>query len=131
MIPVDQEISDAVNGDCFPACVASVLELPLADVPGFVRGNADDWFEQFAAWAVGRGYAAAYVPNDPPIAPRGYAIGVCDYHEFQGITVGHAIVALDGRPVHCPHPSRAGLGKSVRFWALLMPLGQPVTVEAA
>lgn len=39
MKPVMQEIIDAGVGDCFSACLASLLEIPLADVPKFRRDN--------------------------------------------------------------------------------------------
>lgn len=36
MIPVDQSIVDRERGDCWSACIASILELPLEAVPKFV-----------------------------------------------------------------------------------------------
>lgn len=36
MIPVDQAIVSNTKGDCWSACLASILELPLEDVPKFV-----------------------------------------------------------------------------------------------
>jgi len=39
------------KGNCFQACVASVLELPLEAIPDFCNGaNADDWFQEFSKW---------------------------------------------------------------------------------
>lgn len=35
MKPVFQQIFDERKGDCFAACLASLLEIPLADVPNF------------------------------------------------------------------------------------------------
>jgi hypothetical protein len=131
MIPVDMTIYDAAYGNCLNASVASILEVAIDDVPGFVDGNPDDWFEKFAAWLVDRGYAAAHIPNTPAVALRGYHVGVCDYHEVDGELLGHAIVALDGKPVHCPSKCRSGLTKPVRYWIALVPLGGTLTVERA
>lgn len=39
MKPVFQEIISKGEGDCFSACLASLLEIPLADVPKFNRDN--------------------------------------------------------------------------------------------
>jgi hypothetical protein len=39
MKPVYQENVDAGTGDCFSACLASLLEIPLASVPKFRRDN--------------------------------------------------------------------------------------------
>lgn len=39
MKPIFQTVSNpGETGDCFAACVASVMELPLTDVPHFYRG---------------------------------------------------------------------------------------------
>lgn len=39
MKPVMQEIVDQGKGDCFSACLASILEVPLNSVPKFLRDN--------------------------------------------------------------------------------------------
>lgn len=36
MKPVFQKVVDAGKGDCWAACIASILELPLEEVPNFV-----------------------------------------------------------------------------------------------
>ena len=41
MKPVDQTLFGEGRGNCLPACIASVLELPLEAVPHFVL--EDDW----------------------------------------------------------------------------------------
>lgn len=116
MKPVDQsEHTNRVMGDCFEACLASVLECTRAEIPAFCAGETDEeWLQTLAKWLAPRGVTIAYVPNDPPIAPRGFHVGCND---------AHAIVALDGRPIHCPHPSRAGLHQRVDYWVALVPIG--------
>lgn len=39
MKPVYQQIVEKGTGDCFSACLASLLEIPLEDVPKFRRDN--------------------------------------------------------------------------------------------
>jgi len=34
---VKQTINDAENGDCLAACVSAIFEIPLEDVPNFVK----------------------------------------------------------------------------------------------
>jgi len=55
MIPVHQEILKAGSGDCFSACLASLLELSLESVPKFRRDAgesgcmyqlAENWLKQ-------------------------------------------------------------------------------------
>ena len=48
MKPVDQTILTAPGGNCFAACVASILELPLADVPNFC--SEERWWNALQIW---------------------------------------------------------------------------------
>ena len=45
MIPVNQTICNFQNGDCFRACVASVLGAPIESVPNFMK-DGEAGFEQ-------------------------------------------------------------------------------------
>lgn len=46
---VFQQVTGYAGGDCFPACVASILELDLADVPRFCD-EPEGWFDRFTVW---------------------------------------------------------------------------------
>lgn len=121
MIPVDQTEFGA-RGDCFRACVASILELASADVPHFCEPGVTSWWHFFLDWATNRGYVvetggpfhgehwytyegsrfewSAYPWDERP--PVGYSIltGTSPRHV---VTNGqHAVVALDGVMVHDP-----------------------------
>lgn len=50
MKPVHQEIIDAGIGDCFSACLASLLELPLAEVPKFRRDHGREMMTEARRW---------------------------------------------------------------------------------
>lgn len=107
------------NGDCYRACVASIVELPIAEVPHFADGCADleemycrvrDWlFEQgyglfrtycSAGWTLER-LLKCFSEDNPgvPIIISGVARA--------NPTETHAVVALNGRLAH--DPSGAGL----------------------
>jgi hypothetical protein len=58
-------------------------------------------------------------PEYPPIAPPGYHIA-CG--KSPRLKHQHAVVALDGKIVHDPHPTRAGLDGEIASWILLIPL---------
>jgi hypothetical protein len=79
-------------GDCFAACVASVLGLPTADVPDF-RGRG--WPPRLRAWLAARGRRVTFAAEPP----AGYA--VCSRRVFDGNI--HAVVTHDGRVVHDPN----------------------------
>lgn len=122
MIPVMQTNFD--GGNCLSACLASILELPLADVVDTTPPADTEGWSQWnlvIEWLRGRGltlwpmdgtllrlvetYAGPRLQPHPPCAhyigsgpsPRG-----SDYH---------AVVMYQGEIVHDPHP---GKGLSVR-----------------
>jgi hypothetical protein len=114
VIPADQTRFGSAEGNCFSACVASILEIPLEDVPQFMVG---DWWANFTAWCEPRGIIPKYWPArgwcdlDPVRVflgvPTGYAIMSGESPRHPGVL--HAVVALDGAIAHDPHPSRAGI----------------------
>jgi hypothetical protein len=105
VIPVDQTRFGDPDGNCLAACVASLLELPLADVD--VRGDGE-WWQGLARWLEPRGLwplAFSYPTPEALEQVKGYAI-------VSGMTergLLHATVWRAGKLVHDPHPSRAGL----------------------
>lgn len=84
MIPVEQqkmaifdEKGDNVQrGDCLTACLASLFELPLDEVPHFVA--TDNWFSEYSNWLVDRGLQLGQVhlcvDEDDPTKLTGYPI---------------------------------------------------------
>ena len=117
MIPVDQTklgtLEENREDNCLAACVASILELDLADVLDLP--DTASWLRDLAEWMVTEhklcpmvlenlppffhGHAIAYGPG-----PRGHL---------------HAVVWRQepgsGAIAHDPHPSRAGLKRANRF----------------
>lgn len=105
MRPVDQTTFGVPGGNCFTACVASLLELPIDEVPYFMAD--DDWFPGFQQWLKRWGLWAVGFAWDEKWRPDGLCI-------LSGVTVRHptglhSVVARGDAIVHDPHPSRAGL----------------------
>lgn len=52
MIPVQQKISEVGSGDCFSACIASLLEMSLESVPNFRReaGQSGCMYDLAETW---------------------------------------------------------------------------------
>lgn len=110
MTPVDQTtFGDGRNGtepgDCFRACVASVLDVPIGEVPNFVAEAA--WFRALLDWLAPRGLWFVSMPATPaPWIPDGVHY-IASGPAPRGVS--HAVVMSDGLLVHDPHPSRDGL----------------------
>lgn len=123
-VGVTQEILvgqiDGVPGDCMRACVATILEITLDEVPhfalfkwweqaldlwvaGHVPGYNVDRYDATTAWGDRRGHrgdtVARYMLGGT--SPRG---------------VKHVVVAEAGETVWDPHPSRAGLTEATDVW---------------
>jgi hypothetical protein len=122
MKPVDQTIFGHPNGDCFRACVASILELPIEDVPNWAaegRGvvhAAMDWIHN-------RGHACLNIQWEPEYEKHQYLSTGMErvYCILGGVSprstpesrlyhavVGHA-AGWSFEIDHDPHPSRAGI----------------------
>ena len=125
------------EGNCLMACVASILEVPLEELPD-LHEECDTWNEEEEKWVwegdwwgvlseavKARGWKALGV-KEGHLAPWGFAIAGgdsprADVVDEEGKNVGHVIVCLDGKPWHDPHPSGAGLGGPIQDWILLIP----------
>lgn len=95
------------NGDCYAACLASLLELPLWMVPPFEQMfGRGDWRERTNVW-LERLFGSELVRTDghnPQHLPRFY---IASGPASRG--VHHSVIYEGGALVHDPHPSREGL----------------------
>lgn len=103
------------TGDCFSACLASILELPLSEVPCFFVGNGEPhpvedqprvWWGRVRQWLRERGLGIVTIAYD----------GTWDWADvgvegYQLVTVttdrgfDHSQVWHNGHLVHDPHPA--------------------------
>lgn len=114
MTPVDQTTFGNPGGNCFSACVASLLGLAIEDVPYFM-GEPDElghlWTGRLDAWLEPRGLYALHFDildreryDRANLWPKGFYI-------LGGMSPrgAHAVVAQGKNVVHDPHPNREGL----------------------
>lgn len=107
MTPVDQTIFTVPGGNCYAACVASLLNMRLCDVPNF--HGADDWQTALATWLEPFGMYPVYCAlHDGVDAWRPQGLYILGGKSPRG-EWGHAVVAMGSKVVHDPHPSRAGV----------------------
>ena len=101
MKPVNQtRLGDCADGgNCFPACVASLFELPIEEVPDILPGS-ENWDLQWQAWL--DKYALTFIEAKWP-QPDGYTIGILSVGTEEEPKF-HAVVCFAGEIVHDPDP---------------------------
>jgi hypothetical protein len=119
------------GGNCFAACVASILELDLADVPAVefekVNGSPDDpdavrfwrtWRNWLAEIGFGRACIGATRDDGVLFEPDGYAIltGKSPRGEWN-----HSVVCFNGQLRHDPYPDGDGVRAPYVAWEILYP----------
>lgn len=100
MKPVFQTVYGLPNGNCFAACIASILEMDLEDVPNFCEGENTNWMFDLNEWLYQFGLGALTVAfqGDIPIKKSWSCAG------GKGPTgVKHSVVMKDLEFVHDPH----------------------------
>lgn len=133
MIPVDQT-QFGEQGNCFAACVASILEIKLDEVPNFCA-KPDGWWLRFLRWMSDRGWGVIVLD----LVDSEGASAAAFLNRIQGYAwIGsgpadrgllHAVVYCGREMVHDPHPSRAGLQKlEEALFITPAPSGCPIKV---
>lgn len=129
----DGHDQDGIPGDCLRAAVASLLDLPLHEVPHFALYRS--WWDTMRRWVrdtYGLDFACL-APVNGTVRP--YLLGGDD-PEWSGLLIGNgpsprgpfwhvSIVDADLELVHDPHPSDMGLREVVEVFALTQPYWPP------
>jgi hypothetical protein len=121
MTPVKQSklySADAIHsGNCFAACLASLLDLPLWMVPPFedMFGRASHWFFRVEEW-LERVHRLEIVRSD------GHPVEMLpEFYIASGLSprgVRHSVIYSRGELAHDPHPSDAGIAAVEWCWHL-------------
>jgi hypothetical protein len=112
--PVTQTVIGQGKGNCMAAALASLLELPIEDVPNFSEFGGQFW-PKLWEWLSARNLCmmATHVkPNGyhliRVISPRG------NFH--------HEMVGFNGDPVHDPYPGGNCQHDGIVFYDLIYPM---------
>jgi hypothetical protein len=124
MNPTYQTNLDGKNGNCIQAVLASLLHLPIEDIPVFP--NPDTWIIDLNRWL--RQFHLGYLPlTDFRDWRESLGLKAC-FHEVAGPSpaddsVFHACVGLDGDVVFDPFPGAEGLQRvhSCGVFVILQP----------
>ncbi len=130
MKPIDQTRFGNPDGNCFNACIASILEIPLEDVPEYIA-EAGNYYPKYNKWLEQYNLEILWMRFGHDV-PNGYAI-LCGKSD-RGLD--HAVVTFKGEIVHDPHPSKVGLiegtGTNWDIFVMLDPslhIGSKVTAK--
>ena len=92
------------DGNCHAACIASLFEVDIDDIPSW--GNRSDWYDKFTKWCVSNlGVQPIDIDADTCfIEPIGHYIinGESKNGDFW-----HSVIGYGGKVVHDPHPDSA------------------------
>lgn len=128
MIPVNQTVFGGRKGNCFSACIAALLELPIEEVPTFCE-NRETWLADLQAWLRPRGYFYLDIKFASDGA-RADLLPVFGYHVISGDGergCRHSVIGLAGEMIHDPLPNGTGLiANETIEYGFLIPL-DPMT----
>jgi len=122
---IDQMVFEKGKGDCVRACLASILEFPIKDMPNFweVAYNVEEFWKLVNTWISDNyNYNCLITKNLPTLECKDIlciAIGSpahCDGKECEEV---HAVIWFEGKVIFDPHPNRAGLSKINSFLFLI------------
>lgn len=123
MTPVRQTIiapadGDSMPGNCLQAAVASLLDLPLDEVPHFVgddwaSGGERHWWTEWRHWCGDRGLT---VRSEEPRPGEYYLASGPSPRDPENR--GHVVVYRDGELVHDPHPDGTGVVEVRTRWTV-------------
>jgi hypothetical protein len=121
MTPVDQTMfydptapPERQCGNCLSAVIASLLDLPLSDVPNFVQDHVDHdgetnrqwyWWHRLMAFINSHGWGLHSASLDTHFGEHLWVSGKSP----RSSGVSHAVIYKDGVMVHDPHPDRLGV----------------------
>lgn len=112
-----------VRGNCFAAAIASLMELPITEVPNvetlFDVENVS-WYDVMDAWIKDKGYQLT--DNDAFMRAYHDKENECDiydakycHNKYYIVTamsprgIMHCCIYQNGKMVHDPHPTREGI----------------------
>ena len=117
--PVMQTVFGS-RGNCMSACLASLLGLPIGQVPNFFdKSESDDhWWELVREWLKEHGLGVITINYSQELMEK-----IGGVHIVAGLSardVNHAVLYKDGKLFHDPHPDNTGVEPET--WDLIFPL---------
>ena len=115
-------------GDCMSACIASVLELSLEDVPNFMEAGEEGWWDAMQVWLGLRGFAYVEINATGLPSLSRPEIGIPDDQVYFVVGISpretpHVVLYKGNKLAHDPNPAGTGLvrGSVLGFLVPLCP----------
>ncbi len=111
MIPVSQTLflQEHSQGNCFNACVASILEKDLNEIPNILPRQKGSWLDKWKVYLADLNLKLVKYDKSNPPHDYAIAVGTIPYeypsdHPRSGKKITHACITLNGIVVHDPFP---------------------------
>jgi hypothetical protein len=123
MKPVDMTKFGDGRGNCFAACLASLLEIPITDVFEMPDGSALDWRQHTNNWLSDKGFWYLDMTLHEDLERIGDArMHYWGWHIIIGKATGggddrHSVIGYRGKLWFDPNPNRRGLLGTCRDWS--------------
>lgn len=113
MKPVMQTLFGNEKGNCMQACLASLLELALDQVPNFVEYRSR-WHDKYVEFCRSYGVYPLYFPAEAVESPEVFQ-GYYDLSVETERSLLHSVIAKDGQIIHDPYPGGSTITKIVGY----------------
>lgn len=119
MKPTDQTIFGYPNGNCFAACVASLLEMPIEEMPNHHGKDNEGWWTCWREWGTERNISFINFQASDEYIPHGLTIASVKSPRGDFL---HSVVSWAGKAIHDPHPERTAMGLKIIEYTLMFPI---------
>jgi hypothetical protein len=127
MKPVTQTIFNTTRGNCFAACLATLLDVGIAEVPNIHDFEGDDWFYPLNQWLrETHSLVLLMIEADAYARKVWFPDGVPFIASCDGAAgVRHAVVmayhGMETKILHDPFPGNSGVSGPVFMYFLAKP----------
>lgn len=122
-----QTLFGNLKGNCFTACISTILEIPIESIPHFCKGGNDNWYADFLWWLETVGYsniellAEHYEHWSPSEGLQCYLSGKSPRGNFDHVVVGRYENG-EYKIIFDPHPDNTGLDGPLKNVGFFVPL---------
>jgi len=102
------------QGNCLAACLASIFELTLDEVPDPIMDEGAEWFREIQDWLRERNLWIVALEGVFAYEHAAYTILSCKSTVLPGEK--HVVVAYNGEVVHDPSPRAKSVGEIEQTW---------------